>query len=59
VPVWVYLGYFGADNHQWLMMWLGRGKTSLWVAGGVLLVLVLGLWWRRRRCTAREAGRER
>jgi membrane protein DedA with SNARE-associated domain len=57
VPVWVYLGYFGADNHEWLMKWLGRGKSSLWVAGGLLLVLVLVLWWRRRRCAARAAGR--
>ncbi len=49
VPFWVYLGYFGADNHEWLVKWVSRGQSSLWMLVGMLLVIVLVSWWRRRR----------
>lgn len=49
VPFWVYLGYFGADNHQWLMKWVTRGQNTLWLLVGVVLIGVLVLWWRQRR----------
>ena len=39
VPLWVYLGYFGAENHAWLLMWLDRGE----VLAMLLVALVLGL----------------
>ena len=51
VPFWVYLGFFGADNHEWLVKWLHRGQSSLWVLVGILLLTVLVLWWRLRRRT--------
>ncbi|SHM40259.1 DedA family protein [Rhodanobacter sp. OK091] len=49
VPFWVYLGYFGADNHEWLVMWIQRGQSSLWALVGVLSLTLLVLWWRHRR----------
>ncbi len=49
VPFWVYLGYFGADNHEWLMKWVSRGQSSLWMLVGLLVLTVLVLWWRHRR----------
>ena len=49
VPIWVYLGYFGADNHAWLIKWLGRGQTSLWILVGLVMLTALLLWWRHRR----------
>lgn len=49
VPIWVYLGYFGADNHQWLMRWMHRGQTSLWILVGIVLLVLLVAWWRHRR----------
>lgn len=49
VPVWVYLGYFGADNHVWLMKWMRRGQNSLWLLVGLALLGVLWLWWRHSR----------
>jgi membrane protein DedA with SNARE-associated domain len=49
VPFWVYLGFFGADNHEWLVKWMHRGQSSLWVLVGILLLTVLVLWWRHRR----------
>lgn len=51
VPIWVYLGYFGADNHEWLAKWIHRGQSSLWVLVGILVFTALMLWWRRRRRT--------
>ncbi|ODV11228.1 MAG: alpha-amylase [Rhodanobacter sp. SCN 68-63] len=49
VPLWVYLGYLGADNRDWLATWIHRGQGGLWVVGGALVVIAAGLWWRRRR----------
>ena len=49
VPFWVYLGYFGADNHEWLVKWIRRGQGSLWALVGILVLTVLVLWWRHRR----------
>jgi len=49
VPVWVYLGYFGADNHAWLMTWLRRGQASVWILAGLVVLIALGLWWRHKR----------
>ncbi|EIL98860.1 DedA family protein [Rhodanobacter thiooxydans] len=49
VPIWVYLGYFGADNHEWLVKWIHRGQSSLWVLVGIVLLTVLVLWWKHRR----------
>ena len=49
VPFWVYLGFFGADNHQRLLMWMHRGQASLWIVLGILLLVLLISWWRHRR----------
>ena len=48
VPVWVYLGYFGANNHEWLVKWMRRGQGSVWVLCGILVLLLAVVWWRRR-----------
>jgi membrane protein DedA with SNARE-associated domain len=48
VPFWVYLGYLGADNHQWLMTWMHRGQASLWILVGILVLILLFSWWRHR-----------
>jgi len=49
VPFWVYLGFLGANNHEWLMKWMHRGQNSLWLLVGLLLLSLLILWWRQRR----------
>ncbi|HEY1589131.1 MAG TPA: DedA family protein [Rhodanobacter sp.] len=49
VPFWVYLGYFGADNHEWLMKWVHRGQSSLWALVGLVVLILLVLWWRHHR----------
>ncbi|MGY3041251.1 membrane protein DedA with SNARE-associated domain [Rhodanobacter sp. TND4EL1] len=48
VPFWVYLGFLGADNHEWLVKWIHRGQSSLWAMVGILVVIGLFLWWRRK-----------
>lgn len=54
VPFWVYLGYFGADNRDWLLKWISRGQSSLWALVGILSIALLVLWWRHHR----QAGNE-
>lgn len=54
VPVWVYLGYLGANNHEWLVTWIHRGQTGLWIVLGVLAVIVGVYWWRRRNRRVRR-----
>ena len=54
VPLWVYLGYLGANNRAWLAMWIGRGKHGAWMLAGLVALAVLVLWWRRRRGARRD-----
>ncbi len=49
VPLWVYLGYLGADKRDWLATWIHRGQGGLWTVGGTLIVIAVVLWWRHRR----------
>lgn len=56
VPIWVYLGYFGANNHEWLATWVHRGQASLWIALGVAAVVAAAWWFRRRKHKACENG---
>lgn len=51
VPFWVYLGYYGADNHEWLMHWVHRGKTGIWIGIAVLVAIVAVLAWRHYRAS--------
>ncbi|WP_051361817.1 DedA family protein [Solimonas soli] len=57
VPLWVYLGYYGAENHDWLLLWLKRGKTVLLVL--VALLLVAALVWLLRRDARHRTVQER
>ncbi|ASJ23199.1 DedA family protein [Laribacter hongkongensis] len=52
VPVWVYLGYFGAYNRDWLMEMVHRGQHGVFVALGILAVVIAAVWWRRHRRAA-------
>jgi membrane protein DedA with SNARE-associated domain len=49
VPLWVYLGYYGAKNFDWLFAMVRRGQHI--ILGLLLLGLVWAVihWWRRRK----------
>ncbi|MBP6115878.1 MAG: DedA family protein [Neisseriaceae bacterium] len=49
VPVWVYLGEFGASNIDWLMHKVHQFQTGIFVVLGVLLVGGLLVWWFKKR----------
>jgi len=53
VPLWIVLGYLGADNRVWLAAWLHRSRTGVLVAVGLILLAALVAWQVRRR---REAA---
>jgi len=40
VPVWVYLGYFGASRKEWLMEWMARSQFGFLI---LMLCIVLAL----------------
>jgi membrane protein DedA with SNARE-associated domain len=51
VPIWVYLGYFGAQNREWMFGVLRQFQF------GILILLAVGavalgiFWWRRRQAS--------
>ena len=49
VPVWVYLGFLGASNRDWLLTWVHRGQTGLLGLIGVCVVGGIAFWWMKRR----------
>jgi membrane protein DedA with SNARE-associated domain len=49
VPVWIYLGYLGADNREWLMQMVKRGQTFTLGAIGVAVLTALLIFFIRRR----------
>jgi len=55
-PIWVYLGYYGAQNHEWLLKWLDRGKFIVMGVAAVILAMVVIYFWRR---TARKHALQR
>ena len=54
VPVWVYLGYLGAYNRDWLMKWVERGQAGL-LSFAALLLLGVGIWYWRHKKQARAS----
>ena len=55
-PIWVYLGYYGAQNHEWLLKWLNRGEFIVMAVAAVILALIVTYFWRR---TARKRELQR
>ena len=48
VPIWVYLGNFGAENRDWLMLQVHRFQNVLMVLMVLLVAAVAWFWWRKR-----------
>lgn len=49
VPLWVYLGYVGANNNDLLLKWLHGVHVGFWILFAILAVGLIGFWWRCRQ----------
>lgn len=49
VPVWVYLGSYGAENREWLMQKVHQFQSGLFILIGIGAAVLLYFWWRKRR----------
>jgi len=49
VPIWVYLGYFGARNFDWMFKILHRFQYGIFALLGVGAVVLGVIWWRKRK----------
>lgn len=41
VPFWVYLGYYGAHEREWLMRWISRTQWGILVVALVIALVIL------------------
>lgn len=48
VPVWIYLGYFFADNLDLLMVYVSDVQKAIYLALGVIVVIVLVIYLKKR-----------
>ncbi len=49
VPVWVYLGFYGARNFDWMFAMLHRGQNIIFGLLALGAVVVGLVWWCRRK----------
>ena len=49
VPVWIYLGEYGANNIDWLMAKMHSLQSGIFVVLGVLAVVLAWFWWKKRQ----------
>jgi len=51
VPVWVYIGNYGAYNRDWLLHMISRGQTSIYslLALGALILVIIYFRHKRRK----------
>lgn len=53
VPVWVYLGFWGANRREELLHWIKRGQESLLLALAITAVVVVLVWYVRKKYLVR------
>lgn len=49
VPIWVYLGHYGAENKDWLMQQVHRFQHGLFIVLAIGLVFLVYWWWKKRQ----------
>lgn len=52
VPIWVYLGDFGARNLDWLEAQIRKGQMAIWV---ILIVVGLFIFWKWKKSRKNSA----
>ena len=49
VPIWIYLGNYGAENKDWLMQQVHRFQHGLFVVLGIGAILIIRFWCKKRQ----------
>ncbi|MCP1772354.1 membrane protein DedA with SNARE-associated domain [Neisseria perflava] len=49
VPIWIYLGEYGAKNTDWLMQKVHQFQSGLFVAIGIGAAVLIWFWWRKHQ----------
>ena len=49
VPVWIYLGEYGANNIDWLMAKMHSLQSGIFTVLGILAVALAWFWWKKRQ----------
>lgn len=49
VPVWIYLGEYGARNTDWLMKKMHSLQSGIFTVLGIGAVIIGWIWWRKHR----------
>ena len=49
VPVWIYLGEYGARNTDWLMKKMHSLQSGIFIVLGIGAVIVGWIWWKKHR----------
>ena len=54
VPVWVYLGHFGASNLDWLRLQIEKGQIIIYAIVASVILFVLWQWKKSRKAKQQE-----
>ena len=49
VPIWIYLGDFGASNLDWLHEQIKKGQSVIYILVAVLVIFVAWKWYKARK----------
>lgn len=49
VPIWIYLGEYGAHNIDWLMAKMHSLQSGIFVILGIGAAVVVWIWWKKRQ----------
>ncbi|MCB6183583.1 DedA family protein [Leeia sp. TBRC 13508] len=49
VPVWVYLGYYGAHKREWLMSWVHVGQKGILIVLAIVITATAIIYFRRKK----------
>lgn len=49
VPIWIYLGEYGAHNIDWLMAKMHSLQSGIFVILGIGATVVVWIWWKKRQ----------
>ena len=48
VPIWVYIGYFFADNHELLMSYVHDVQSVIFACLGLVLIVCIAIWAKKK-----------